>query len=165
MKRGMTWAISRACSAILSAPTGRCVAYKSGRTTSGGLTVSLFAEVPGFSVLEPKRHIPYIADLDGAEIETFGPVMARVSGVLREVTNTEQVFVYVFREGIPHLHVHLAPHRKGDALNEMMVKGEIVEQKDLESGAGYYVSKEYPPLPEEELRVVAEQVHVRLAEW
>jgi diadenosine tetraphosphate (Ap4A) HIT family hydrolase len=126
------------------------------------LTVSLFAEVPGFSVLEPKRHIPYIADLEGAEAQTFGPVMARVSSVLREVTSAEQVFVYVFGEGIAHLHVHLAPHREGDALNDIMVKGELVEQKELESGAGYYVSKDYPPLPEDELAEVAERIRARL---
>lgn len=127
------------------------------------LTVSLFAEVPGFSYLEPKRHIPYLADLDGAEAETFGAVMAKASSALREVTDAEQVYVYVFGEGIPHLHVHLAPHREGDGLNEMMIKGEIVEKADLESGAGYFVSKDYPPLPEEELARVAEQVRDRLA--
>jgi hypothetical protein len=30
------------------------------------LTVSLAAEVPGFAYLEPKRHVPYVTDLDGA---------------------------------------------------------------------------------------------------
>ena len=41
------------------------------------LTVSLAAEVPGFAYLEPKRHVPYVTDLDGAEAATFGAVLAR----------------------------------------------------------------------------------------
>jgi diadenosine tetraphosphate (Ap4A) HIT family hydrolase len=36
------------------------------------LTVSLAAEVPGFAYLEPKRHVPYITDLEGAEAASFG---------------------------------------------------------------------------------------------
>ena len=36
------------------------------------LTVSLEAEVAGFSYLEPRRHISHITDLDGEEARTFG---------------------------------------------------------------------------------------------
>lgn len=126
------------------------------------LTVSLFAEVPGFSYLEPKRHIPHITDLDGEEARTFGTVMGNITSALRDVTAAKVVYVYVFGEGIPHLHIHLAPHREGDGLNEQMIKGEIVEKQDLESGAGFYVSKDYPLLPAEELRKVADRVRRRL---
>ena len=126
------------------------------------LTVSLFAEVPGFSYLEPKRHIPHVTDLDGAEARTFGPVMATVTTALQEATQSDRVYVYVFGGGIPHLHVHLAPHREGDALNEQMIKGEIVRQEGGPSGAAFYTSADYPPLPEEELREVAERIRERL---
>src|SRR5262250_482879 len=74
------------------------------------LTVSLSAEVPGFAYLEPKRHIPHITDLDGEEAATLGPVLARVCRILREETTSELVYLYVFGDGIPHLHIHLAPH-------------------------------------------------------
>src|SRR3546814_16570428 len=47
------------------------------------LTVSLAAEVPGFAYLEPKRHIPPLADLDGAEAASFGPVIAKVTAALK----------------------------------------------------------------------------------
>ena len=126
------------------------------------LTASLFAEVPGFCYLEPKRHIPYMTELDGDEARTFGIVMASVTSALRDVTAADQVYVYVFGGGIPHLHGHLAPHRPGDALNGQMIKGEVVEQRGGPNEAGFYVSKDYPPLPEEELRRVAEQVRRRL---
>lgn len=126
------------------------------------LTVSLFAEVPGFSYLEPKRHIPHITDLDGPEAETFGSVMATVTSALQEVTRADQVYVYVFGGGIPHLHVHLAPHRDGDALNEQMIKGEVVRRESGSSGAAFYVSADYPPLPEDELREIAGRIRGRL---
>jgi diadenosine tetraphosphate (Ap4A) HIT family hydrolase len=125
------------------------------------LTVSLAAEVPGFAYLEPKRHVPYITDLDGAEAASFGSTLARCTRTLREVTGTDVVYIYIFGDGIPHLHVHLAPHRKGDALNDQMIRGNIVEEK-LPSGATRIVSKEFAALAREQLLVVAERVRQRL---
>jgi diadenosine tetraphosphate (Ap4A) HIT family hydrolase len=121
------------------------------------LTVSLSAEVPGFAYLEPKRHVPHVTDLDGAEAASFGPVLARCTRILREVTGAEVVYVYIFGDGIPHLHVHLAPHRKDDALSDQFVRGEVVEEK-LPSGMTRIVSAEFPPLPREDQLRVAEQV-------
>jgi diadenosine tetraphosphate (Ap4A) HIT family hydrolase len=125
------------------------------------LTVSLDAEILAFSYLEPKRHIPHVTDLDGDEARTFGDVLARVSRVLQEETGAELMYVYIFGGGVPHLHVHLAPHRRGDGLNTQIIRGEFTEEK-LESGAVRYVSKEFPPLPQEEQRVVANRIQRRL---
>jgi diadenosine tetraphosphate (Ap4A) HIT family hydrolase len=125
------------------------------------LTVSLDAEILAFSYLEPKRHIPHVTDLDGEEARTFGEVLARVSHVLQEETGAELVYVYIFGGGVPHLHVHLAPHRSGDGLNTQIIRGEFTEEK-LESGAVRYVSKEFPPLPQEEQRIVANRIQLRL---
>jgi len=127
------------------------------------LTMSLAAEVPGFAYLEPKRHVSHITDLDGAEAASFGPVVARCTRTLREATGTEVVYVYVFGDGIPHLHVHLAPHRKGDALNDQMIRGEIIEEK-LPSGATRFFSKEFPALPRDQLSAIAERVRQRLSD-
>jgi diadenosine tetraphosphate (Ap4A) HIT family hydrolase len=118
------------------------------------LTVSLDAEIFAFSYLEPKRHIPHITDLGGDEARTFGAVLAHVSHVLQEETGAELVYVYIFGGGVPHLHVHLAPHRSGDGLNTQIIRGEFTEEK-LESGAVRYVSKEFPPLPQDEQRLMA----------
>jgi diadenosine tetraphosphate (Ap4A) HIT family hydrolase len=107
------------------------------------LTVSLDAEILAFSYLEPKRHIPHLTDLDGEEAHTFGEVLARVSRVLQDETGAELVYVYIFGGGVPHLHVHLAPHRSGDGLNTQIIRGEFTEEK-LESGVVRYVSKEFP---------------------
>ena len=126
------------------------------------LTTSLDAPVPGFSYLEPKRHIPYIADLDGEEARTLGPVLARAARALREATGADLVCVYVFGGGVPHLHLHLAPHREGDALNDQMIRGNVVTEA-LPSGAVRIVSKDFPPRPEDELRTVAEEIRRALA--
>jgi diadenosine tetraphosphate (Ap4A) HIT family hydrolase len=112
---------------------------------------------PGFSYLEPLRHIRYVHELDGEEASTFGPVIARCAAALKEATGSELVYVYVFGGGIPHLHVHLAPHVAGDALNESILRGEF-EELPLPSGAVSYMSKDFPALPVEELASVAGRV-------
>lgn len=87
------------------------------------LTLSLEAEVLGFAYLEPKRHIPHITDLTGEEALTFGKVLAQTTQTLRDETGAELVYVYIFGDGIPHLHVHLAPHRPNDVLNTQIIRG------------------------------------------
>jgi diadenosine tetraphosphate (Ap4A) HIT family hydrolase len=126
------------------------------------LTMSLEAEVLGFSYLEPKRHIPHVTDLDGDEARTFGDVLAGVSSALQEEAEAEVVYVYVFGEGVPHLHVHLAPHRGGDALNAQLIRGPI-EERPLPSGATVLRSRDFPPLPESQHRATADRVARRLA--
>jgi diadenosine tetraphosphate (Ap4A) HIT family hydrolase len=111
----------------------------------------------GFSYLEPKRHIPHITDLDGEEAATFGPVLARCAAALKEASGAELVYLYVFGDSIPHLHVHLAPHRDGDALVGVPIRGEFEEQK-LENGATGLVSTEFPSVPTAELRRVVDRV-------
>jgi diadenosine tetraphosphate (Ap4A) HIT family hydrolase len=111
------------------------------------LTVASEGEVAGFSYLEPKRHVPHITDLEGEEAQSLGSVLALVTRALKEATGAAVVYMYVFGDGIPHLHIHLAPHRSGDALNDRMIRGEVTETR-LPSGATALVSKEFPALPE-----------------
>jgi len=126
------------------------------------LTISLGSEVLGFAYLEPIRHIPHVTDLDGPEADSFGRVLARTTAALKEATGAELVYIYVFGGGVPHLHVHLAPHRTGDALNTQLIRGEVVEEH-LPSGASRITSNEFPSLPEAELRAVADRVRASLA--
>jgi diadenosine tetraphosphate (Ap4A) HIT family hydrolase len=113
--------------------------------------------VAGFAYLEPKCHIRHITELDGPEAATFGPAMARSTQVLKEATGAELVYVYIFGGGIPHLHVHLAPHRSGDGLNDQMIRGEIVEEK-LPNGMTRFTSSEFPALPRDQLVRIADEV-------
>ncbi|WP_157973601.1 HIT family protein [Tropicimonas sp. IMCC34043] len=125
------------------------------------LTVALSSEVMEFAYLEPKRHISHIHALDGAEAASFGTAMARCSEALRSTTGADVVYVYIFGDGVPHLHVHLAPHRDGDALNDSMIRGEIVEEK-LPNGMTSFQSAEFPPLPREDLEQIANRLRRKL---
>jgi hypothetical protein len=73
------------------------------------------------------------------------------------------VYIYSFGSGIPHLHLMLAPHRQGDALSDWMLKGEAVETP-LPNGAVLISSADYPPLPEDDLRVTADLIRRVLAD-
>jgi diadenosine tetraphosphate (Ap4A) HIT family hydrolase len=126
------------------------------------LTVSLSSEVAGFAYLEPRRHIRYITELDGPEAATFGPAMARTTRALKDATGAELVYVYIFGGGIPHLHVHLAPHRSGDGLNDQMIRGEIVEEQ-LPNGMTRFTSAAFPALPRDQLVRIADQVRAAMS--
>lgn len=132
------------------------------RDSQWRLTVSLDAEVLGFAYLEPLRHIATIADLDGPEAVSFGSTIAKASTALKVASGADLVYVYIFGDGVAHLHVHLAPHRAGDALNTQMIRGEIVSEK-LPDGFERFYSPEFPALPEAEQRRVAEIVRRNLA--
>jgi diadenosine tetraphosphate (Ap4A) HIT family hydrolase len=127
------------------------------------LTMALKAEVSGFAYLEPRRHVPHLEDLADREAATFGGVLAAVSKALKAAANGELVYLYVFGGGIPHLHVHLAPHRTGDALNDQMIRGDFVETR-LPGGATEYLSTEFPLVPEDQIHDMAQNVQRRLAE-
>jgi diadenosine tetraphosphate (Ap4A) HIT family hydrolase len=126
------------------------------------LTMSRRSPTLGFAYLEPMRHIPYLADLDGPEAATFGPALARASAVLREATGARLVYAYVFGGGIPHLHVHLAPNTPEGVLNTAVIQGEIEEHK-LPSGATEVISRDHPDLPENEVAAVIERTRELMA--
>lgn len=107
------------------------------------LSMSRRGYTTGFGYLEPKRHIPHVTDLDGEEAATFGAVLGRVTATLKEASAAQLVYVYIFGGGIPHLHVHLAPHREGDALNSMIIRGEV-DSEPLPSGAGGWSAATIP---------------------
>lgn len=86
------------------------------------LSVSTYRDVFGFCYLEPLRHIRYISELDGPEATEFGALLANVTSALRAATGARLVYVYIFGDLIPHLHVHLAPHVDGDMFTEGVVK-------------------------------------------
>jgi diadenosine tetraphosphate (Ap4A) HIT family hydrolase len=120
------------------------------------LSMSQHGPTVGFAYLEPLRHIPSLADLDGPEADTFGAAIARASAVLREASGARLVYAYVFGGGIPHLHVHLAPNQPEGVLNTALINGPIKEHR-LPSGATEIISQDHPDLPEEEVAAVVER--------
>lgn len=89
------------------------------------LTLSRYKDVFGLCYLEPLRHIRYITELDGKEAQEFGPLLANITSSLRAATGSKLIYVYIYGDHIPHLHVHLAPHTDGDLFTDEVVKSGI----------------------------------------
>lgn len=108
------------------------------------LTTAKVSEVAGFSYLEPRRHIPDMAGLDGEESTTFGEALARACSAIKEATGSDHVYAYVFGDDLPHLHVQLAPHREpGSPLVGEMIKGSR-HKVTIATGEEVWVSDRYP---------------------
>ena len=63
--------------------------------------------VPGWMVVAPLRHVEAIDALTREEQAALMPLVAQVAAALREETATEKVYVAVFSEVVPHVHVHV----------------------------------------------------------
>jgi diadenosine tetraphosphate (Ap4A) HIT family hydrolase len=126
------------------------------------LTMSRRSPTRGFGYLEPKRHIPHLADLHGEEALSFGPVLARTCAAIRAASGASLVYIYVFGGGIPHLHVHIGANEPTGVLTTQIIGGEV-EEHPLPSGATEVISIDHPDLPADELRQVADRVREILA--
>jgi diadenosine tetraphosphate (Ap4A) HIT family hydrolase len=86
--------------------------------------MSTYRALRGFCYLEPKRHVPFITDLEGREAAEFGRVLSRAARAIKSAAGAKLVYVYIYGDHIPHLHVHLAPHRDGDIFVNDVVRSE-----------------------------------------
>lgn len=120
------------------------------------LSMSTSGYTLGFGYLEPIRHVPHLEDLDGDEAASLGATLARVTRALKDAADAQRVYVYVFGGGVPHLHIHLAPHVPGDALNTQLVRGEVAEER-LPSGATRITSREFSELSSAAVRAVIDR--------
>ena len=67
----------------------------------------------GWLVVETRRHIPGLADLTDEEGQALGLLIARLSRILKSITNAEHIYAFVLGHGVPHLHIHLLPRYPG----------------------------------------------------
>lgn len=121
------------------------------------LTLARHGPTLGFAYLEPIRHIPYLADLDGEEAASFGAVIAHACATLREASGARLVYAFVFGGGVPHLHIHLAPNIPEGVLSTTLISGPI-EERPMRSGATEIISADHPDLPPEEVAAVIDRV-------
>jgi len=66
----------------------------------------------GTLIVKPKRHVVHVAELDDAEAAEIGPLLRRVSVVLTELIQPEQVYVGLWSHagGVPvHIHFVVQP--------------------------------------------------------
>ena len=69
--------------------------------------------VPGWLVVAPVRHVERIDSLDAGELRALGPLLSEVAAALRAETPCEKVYLSVFAEVLPHLHVHVIARPPG----------------------------------------------------
>lgn len=69
----------------------------------------------GYLVAEPKRHVAGLGELTDPEAAALGLLVNRLARALKEVTEAEHVYSFVFGDGLAraHLHVVLAPRYPG----------------------------------------------------
>jgi diadenosine tetraphosphate (Ap4A) HIT family hydrolase len=67
----------------------------------------------GWLLVEPRRHIPSLADLTDEEGSAIGQLAARLSRALKAVTGAEHVYAFVIGHAVDHLHIHLLPRYPG----------------------------------------------------
>jgi histidine triad (HIT) family protein len=67
----------------------------------------------GYLMLEPRRHLHGVEDLNRREAARLGPTLSRVARALRESEGAERVYVFVLGEHVPHLHMHIIARYPG----------------------------------------------------
>lgn len=98
------------------------------------------AEVPGWVVLQPARHVERVWDLEPQALAGLGPVVARLSEAIAGVCGAARVYLGAFGERIPHWHLIVAPppadlaaERRGPAL--LAGFGDLVDRAAAERTA------------------------------
>ena len=67
----------------------------------------------GYLFVEPRRHVPGLADLTEPEARAVGSWSARASRALRDVAGADHVYAAVLGNRASHLHVHLLARYPG----------------------------------------------------
>lgn len=67
----------------------------------------------GHIMIDLKRHVPTLGDMEPDEASAFGEMMAKVSRALMRSENAEHIYSLVSGNSVPHLHMHLIPRFPG----------------------------------------------------
>jgi len=67
----------------------------------------------GYLMVEPKRHVPGLADLTDIEAQSLGLMVARLSRALKTSERAEHVYALVLGDLVSHLHIHVVPRYPG----------------------------------------------------
>jgi histidine triad (HIT) family protein len=66
----------------------------------------------GYLMVEPRRHVAELGDLDPEEAAAFGRAAARASAAL-QAHGAEHVYAAIVGHAVDHLHLHLIPRYPG----------------------------------------------------
>ena len=84
--------------------------------------------VPGWVVLQSRRHAEGIVQLNTDELTTFGPTLAAVARAVYTATNAERVYILSYSDRRKHVHV-LLQGRGADVPPEHWGPGFLVNEK------------------------------------
>jgi len=103
-------------------------------------SVSSTPAVAGWLILQARRHVADVSELDSTEAASFGPLLQQVARRLRETTGALRIYTGSLNEGTPHFHTHLLPRlpqMPNDAigwnafgLSDLARRGEVRAQPD-----------------------------------
>ncbi len=65
--------------------------------------------VPGWMMVQTRRHVAGIAFFNDAEALSFGPTFRHLQKVLMEVTGALRIYTASMNESVPHFHCHVVP--------------------------------------------------------
>lgn len=63
----------------------------------------------GHLMIDLKRHVPTLGDMNVEEASAFGVIMARISKALKETEGAEHIYAVVSGNSVPHVHMHIIP--------------------------------------------------------
>ena len=66
-------------------------------------------QVPGWVVMQLRRHATSVADMTADELTSMGPTLAMVTRAIQSQTDAERVYFVSFGENHHHVHVLLIP--------------------------------------------------------
>ena len=67
----------------------------------------------GIYFIEPRRHVPGLADLTSEEAQQAGLLITKLSRALVECLEAEHVYLFVMGHHVPHLHIWIVPRYPG----------------------------------------------------
>ena len=67
----------------------------------------------GHLIVQPKRHVPGLAELTESEAQQLALLITRLSRALKASENAEHVYLFVLGHHVEHLHYHVVPRYPG----------------------------------------------------
>jgi len=66
----------------------------------------------GYCIVEPRRHFLDLSEATAAELAAYGPVLADIMRIQRDLLKCERIYTFSLAEAVHHFHVHLIPRSK-----------------------------------------------------
>ncbi len=65
--------------------------------------------IPGYLVIEARRHILDLTEAGDEEAAEYGMLLKQVMSLIRKLNRAERIYTFSLGEAVPHFHVHVIP--------------------------------------------------------